>query len=138
MVARAGQKRIPGRAGAPKHRAPVCLVIFLFPPNGHCRPRTGRDRSPDINPRAFFPLSALQAGIKRVWRRLGLRRSPNVAVPLRLQGFALPVSSPVRTPSLRSVICAAACGTAPAFSALRTSVFWLRRKPISDNLTGEE
>lgn len=76
-----------------------------------------------------------------VCRRLGLRRSPNVAVPLRLQWYALPISSPVRTHSLLAVVRSlahAACGMAPAFSAFRTSVFWLRRKPISDNLTGEE
>jgi hypothetical protein len=134
MVARTGHEKDPRQGRGPETSRSGLSCHFSFPPNGHCRPRTGRDRSPDINLRAFFPFSALRAGIKMVWRR----RSPNVAVPLRLQGFALPVSSPVRTPSLRSVICAAACGTAPAFSALRTSVFWLRRKPISDNLTGEE
>lgn len=91
------RKGSPAGPGPRNIALPSALSFSFFLPNGHCRPRTGRDRSPDINLRAFSPFSALQAGIKRVWRRLGLRRSPNVAVPLRLQGFALPVSSPVRT-----------------------------------------
>ncbi len=59
-----------------------------------------------------------------VCRRLGLRRSPNVAVPLRMQGYALPISSPVRTHSLPAVarsLAHAACGSAAMFRGNRSA-----------------